>query len=451
MAIVAAASLCATASAQTNTRSGYFLDNYNYGYELNPAFGNEMNFVSIPVLGNINVGMRGNLHVTDIYHVVDGKTVLFTNPDVSSSFLKDMPDVAKLGADLKVNLLSGGWKAWGGYNTVTINATAHVDLGVPKEFMRLAKEGISNRTYDITDMRVMANAYTEIALNHSRDIKQVPGLRIGAAVKFLIGMANVDMNFKKAQLSLGQDAWTATTNAEILANVGKTKFKTKFDKDGREYVDGVDVNSVGPNGFGMAFDLGAAYKWRDFDFSLGLLDLGWISYFNTAKASTNGDQTINTDAYTFNADDKADNSFSKEWKNMRNDLEKLYQLDDCGNVGTRNAGLAATINVGVGYTLPYYRRLKFGVLNTTRILSGATWNETRISANVKPVDCFGASANFVVGTYGCAFGWMANYYGKGFSIYLAMDNTLGKLSKEGIPLNSNASFSLGMCVPFGSK
>ena len=40
-----AAAMGATAQ---NTTSGYFLDNYNYRYHMNPAFGNDRNFVSMP-------------------------------------------------------------------------------------------------------------------------------------------------------------------------------------------------------------------------------------------------------------------------------------------------------------------------------------------------------------------------------------------------------------------
>ena len=57
-----------------------------------------------------------------------------------------------------------------------------------------------------------------------------------------------------------------------------------------------DISGIGVNGFGMAFDLGATYKWNDFDFSLAINDLGWISYSNTAMASTNGTKEFTTDA-----------------------------------------------------------------------------------------------------------------------------------------------------------
>jgi len=50
-----AAGLFATAltAAAQDTYSGYFLDNYTYRYQMNPAMGNRSNFVSMPVLGNI--------------------------------------------------------------------------------------------------------------------------------------------------------------------------------------------------------------------------------------------------------------------------------------------------------------------------------------------------------------------------------------------------------------
>lgn len=450
--IMAGAILASAAGLQAqNTNSGYFLDGYNYRYQMNPAFGNQMDFVSIPAIGNINMAMRGNLHLTDIFHVVDGKTVLFTNPAVSSSFLGDLHSVNKLGADMKINLLSGGFKMWGGYNTVSINARADVHAGIPRTFFELAKEGLSNRTYDIRDLSASAMGYAEIAFNHSRDIKQVPGLRAGAAVKFLIGIANFEAKFREADLTLGEDAWTATTNADIYANLGKLQYETKTNHEGREYVSGINMDgdgSIGANGFGMSFDLGASYKWRDFNFSLGLLDMGWISYFDTKHASTNGRRTFTSSEYIFNANENVGNSFENEWDRLSDDLGELYQLSDNGNTGTRNVGLATTLNVGVDYTLPYYRRLHFGLLNSSRFAGDFTWTEVRISANVNPVDCFSADANVAFGTFGTSFGWLLNFNHRWFNIFLGMDHTLGKLSKEGIPLNSNASVNFGISIPF---
>ena len=164
-----------SASAQ-DTYSGYFLDNYTYRYQMNPAMGNRGNFVSMPVLGNMNIGMSGNLPLTSVLYNRGGKTVLFTNPEVSvAEAMKGFKDVNRIGTNLKLNILSGGWKAWGGYNTVSINARANADVHVPKSLFSLIKEGVSNQTYSIKDVRAQALGYAEIALGHSRDITPVPG------------------------------------------------------------------------------------------------------------------------------------------------------------------------------------------------------------------------------------------------------------------------------------
>ena len=43
-------------------------------------------------------------------------------------------------------------------------------------------------------------------------------------------------------------------------------------------------------------------------------------------------------------------------------------------------------------------------------------------------------------------GWVLNIHPKGYNFFIGMDHILGSLSKEGIPLNSNASVQLGMSV-----
>lgn len=452
--IMAAALACGalTAGAQ-NTLSGYFLDDYDYRYQMNPALGNDRNFVSMPALGNVNVAVQGSLHLSSVIYSLNGRTVLFTNPGISAAeVMSNVSDRNKLSSNIKLNILSGGFKAWGGYNTVSINAVANVGATVPGSFFSLAKEGVSNRTYDITDMDASGMGYAEIALGHSRDIKQVPGLRVGASLKFLVGIAGIEADFRKAHLTLGEDSWTALTNADIYANVGGFQYDHKYNEDNkREYVSGANLDgdgSIGPNGFGMALDLGAEYKWSDFRFSAAVIDLGFISFGKTMHASTQGDRTIDTDAYTFNADDDAPNSFSNEWKRLRNNLNDLYQLTDMGDIGSRTRALGATLNLGLDYTLPVYNKLHFGLLSSTRIAGKYTWTQFRLSANVKPVKCFSADANIAVGSYGFAFGWLLNFHTPGFNLFLGMDRTLGKVTKQFAPLNSNAAVNLGINFPF---
>ncbi len=437
----------ATMSAQ-HTYSGYFLDSYTPRYQMNPAFSGPSNaFVGFPVLSDLNIAMRGNLHVSDILYPNPGegkRTVLFTNPLISTEeAMSRFSNMNKLGTSLKLDLINFGFKAFGGYNTVGINAVADVNVGVPKSLFSLAKEGVSNSTYDIQDFRAQASAYAEVALNHSREIKQVPGLRVGATLKFLVGMGNVDAYFNNASLTLGENNWHAVTNANIYASVKGLRYKTKINEDTRhEYVSGMDLDGYGPNGFGIGFDLGATYKWREFTFSLALLDLGFISWGHTQYASTDGDQEFNTDAFAFAVKD--DDTFDR----MKDDLSALYELNDHGNIGSRTRALKATLNWGVEYEFPLYKPLHFGLLNSTRFAGPFTWTQFRLSANVKPCKVFSANANLAMGTYGVGFGWLLNLHAPGFNLFLGMDRTLGKLAKQGVPLNSNAEVNFGINFPF---
>lgn len=448
LAIGAFAVLCAAPIAAQNTYSGYFLDNYTYRHQLNPALAPEDNFVGFPGLGNINVGMHGNAHVSDFIYDVNGKTSLFTNPNLNTAdVMSKFSDHNKLGVGLKLGVLDFGFKAFGGYNTISINAVANADVSVPKSILALAREGLSNRTYDITDLRGDAVAYGEIALNHSREIKQLPGLRVGLTAKFLVGVGALQARFNKAHLNLGANGWEALTNADIYTSVKGVRYETDVnDNTGANYVSGIETDDLSaPNGYGVAFDLGAEYKWRDFTFSAAVLDLGFINFSETVLASTNGDRMVNTDAYTFQIGGEDSDA---EWDRIRDDFSKLYELEDNGNIGSHNYTLKATMNIGVEYEFPLYRKLHFGLLNTTRFAGNLTSTNFRVSANVQPVKCFSASVNGVFGTYGAGFGWLLNFSTKGFNLFLGMDHTLGKLAKQGVPLNSNAQVNLGINFPF---
>lgn len=447
--ILAALMLSATGAYAQYTNSGYFTEGYTYRHQLNPAFGNEKNYISIPAIGNMNMGIVGNMNLQDFIYNIDGKTTTFLHPDVSASeFMGNIEDENELNFDTRIQILSVGFKGFGGYNTIGVSMRGSLYGMMPKALFQFAKEGITNKTYDISDFGLHTNAYAELALGHSRQINDK--LRVGANLKFLFGLANIDAEFNKAKLRLGQDHWDATVNAEIQASVKGLEYETETsDFSGKPYVNGMDVDGFGLNGFGMAVDLGAEYKLNDtWRFSAALLDFGFISWSNNMVATTNGDKNVTTDKYKFDFDENADPDFEDQIDNLGDELMSLYELDNEGDKGGRTKMLGATINLGAEYTLPAYNKLKFGLMNTTRFQGTNTWTEFRLSANVAPVKIFSAGANIAAGTYGMGFGWILSFHPKGFNLFAAMDHTLGKVSKEFVPLTSKGTFNLGVNIPF---
>ena len=232
----------------------------------------------------------------------------------------------------------------------------------------------------------------------------------------------------------------------------------KYKQDGKgtyKYVNDIDIDGPGLGGFGMAFDLGAVYKINDdWQVSASLVDLGFISWSNNVTAVNkqetfefNGFHDISYDKHDANGNLK-DNSFESQGDKYGDQLADFANLTDEGDQGGRTTGIGATLNVGAEYTFPLYRKLKFGLLSSTRFNGKYTWTEGRLSANVSPLKWIDGGINFALNSYTASCGWVLNVHPKGFNMFIGMDHILGKMSKEFIPLSSNASVNLGFNVTF---
>lgn len=447
--IAALALMLAPAGAiAQNLESGFFTDGYLYRHEMNPAIENSRNYVAMPFLGNINVGMSGNIGIRDVLFNRNERTVLYTNPQVDAAeFMNGIGNRNRINSDFKIQLLGAGFKAWGGYNTIGINIRGNASTIIPKSIFDITKNGLKNQTYDISDLNAHAHSYAEIALGHSRKINEK--WRVGAKFKFLLGAGNVDANVKKGTITLGENGYVANVDAELKGNIAGLSYKTKVSEHnpGRMIMNGMDVSGYKISGLGAAFDFGAEYKINDdWKVMASLTDLGFIRWKNNQLAATQG--TVNTDDYIFNVDKDAEHSFSNEWEKLGDQLATLYELEDKGDQGKRTTMLGATMNIGGEYIAPFYRKLTFGLLNTTRINGRYSWTNFRLSANVAPAKCFSAGVNFAVGTFGTSLGWIMSVHPKGFNLFLGMDHTIGKLAKQGIPLSSNTEFNMGINFPF---
>ena len=184
--------------------------------------------------------------------------------------------------------------------------------------------------------------------------------------------------------------------------------------------------------------------------SAAVLDLGFIKWKNVSMAYNKGDEFVFDGFENIQVEDEPGTSFDDQIDELEDKLSDLISLQD-GGVTSKSRSLGATLNVGVEYALPVYDKLSFGLLSTTRFQGVYTWNEERISANISPVKWFELGANVGVGTMGASFGWMINLHPRGFNLFMGMDRMLGKISKQGIPLRSNADFNIGINFPLGKS
>ncbi len=92
-------------AAAAQSRSAYFLDNYVYGYQHNPAMAREgaKGEVAMPLLGNLNIGTRANVGVRDfVFKTSNGQLTSFMNPSVSTSkFMNVIHKHNRIGVELR--------------------------------------------------------------------------------------------------------------------------------------------------------------------------------------------------------------------------------------------------------------------------------------------------------------------------------------------------------------
>lgn len=435
--------LTASAASAQNLQSGYFDDNYMYRFQSNPALATDAKFFLGIGVGNLNLGLNSNIGLENFLYNVGGKTVTCLHPDVpAAKVLESMPDRMRFDLNLRENIFALGFKGMGGFNTFSASVRTDVAIGLPKDVIRMAKDGITNTTYDLSPLGGQGAAWAEMSLGHSH---QIGNLRIGANLKFLMGAASFYTDVRAANIHLRENEYVAEVDAEVHASVAGLKYTTSYNEDTKNYyVDNVELENFSPNnGYGLAADLGVAYTVADiFEFSAAVTDLGGIKWNNDVVASTGGLQQVSTDQIHFGVE--SNDSFD----NFTEDAAKLFELKNEGDRGARFSGIGTGVNGGVLIKMPFYKRLKVGALYTSRINDAYSWQDYRVSATIEPVSWFSLSANVGTGTFGPRVGGLFNIKAPGFNLFIGSDNIPCKFSKQWIPLSPTANINLGWNMTF---
>ena len=144
------------------------------------------------------------------------------------------------------------------------------------------------------------------------------------------------------------------------------------------------------------------------------------------------------------------NSIDDQMEQLGDDLEDFFRFRENKSKTKSTKALAATLNIGAEYVFPYYDKLTFAFLSSTRINGKYSSSEGRFYANVAPVNWFEASINYACSSYGSSFGWLLNFHPRGFNFFIGSDTQFFKVSPQFIPVGrANANISFGINFPFG--
>ena len=456
--MIAAALACAAVNVDAqDLRTGYFSDGYLYRHNLNPAFANDSSYISIPLLGTVNVGMMGNFGYEELVHKnplypdeSNKKMTSFLNPYLSNPLKGFASGDNKINGMGKLTVMSAGFKKWKGYNTVELNLRATANVNAPFKLFQFAVDP-NNARYDIGDIHASMQAFGELSFGHSRQIDEK--LSVGAKVKLLVGLADINVKMEDVVADLKEaDKWTITANAESHVSANGFKYLSKrkeYNSSSSTYdhVNDVDFGGLGISGFGAAIDAGVVYQLTDnFTISAALQDLGAIMWTNDYYATNDSKSFVFDGFHDVSANSSSPDKLDNQADKYTDQMLDFANLRDKGDNGSRVTGIGATMSAGCEYVIPSFRMLKLGLLGMTRLNGPYSWSETRLCGNIAPKKWFDGTLSLAINNYSANFGFLANFHAKKFNFFLGMDSMIGKLSNEMIPLSSNGSVSFGFNV-----
>jgi len=463
LSAVAFTGCCGSVNAQ-QLQSAYFLDGYAYGHELNPAKDYDRGgYVAFPFLGDVSVGSNGNLSLSDLLYPHNGQLVTYLHPSISTAdALSNFDANNKLLEDMKLQLISVGFHAFRGYNTIGLSLRQNTGLNIPYDFFDLTKN-LQNRDYKLSSFGATEQSFVEVSLGHSHEVYK--GVRIGVKAKLLLGVERVDAKMNNLSLQLSdENRWIANADAQVNAYMKGLSWGAPA-RD--EYSDGTpyehidfdnveyDDSQAGPAGIGFGVDLGAEVDFgklglvKGLKASVAMNDIGSIKWNDGICAVNQGEPFVFDGFNDVQVSNGPGVPIEDQADDLGDRLEKLYCLKDGGSVAGDKTSLGSTLRVAAEYALPAYDRFSVGLLYTQRFQNQYGWNETRASLTISPLSWLEASANVGIGTFGTNFGWVFNLHPRGFNIFVGMDHIPTKLTKQYIPVNSNSSFSFGINFPFG--
>lgn len=444
-----------TAKAQQfSSRTAYFMENATHSHLMNPALSPYNGYVSFPVLGYFGLGLESNLAFSSfIYPSANegGQLMTFMHPDVDAGlFLSKLRPKNYLRAGLQTNLISFGFYTQENFWTFDLAAKVKMGMNIPYDFFAFAKNGMSSgagNEYHIRNLYLDASAYMEAALGHSRQIFDF--LRVGMKLKALIGGAYVKANISEMDIIMSPSQWSVTTKGALE---GYAK-GASFSKDSADLVSGLDFNTPGVGGFGMALDLGAVYNTpiENLTVSLGIIDLGGISWNknNILRAKSQGSISfagldgISTDGTA---------GIEEQLESMQNDLMDMIAFKEETASGKNYVqGLSPTFNLGVEYAV-LENKISAGILYSQRVGYGG-YSELMTAVNFRPIKQvqLSTSYSFIHGGFE-TIGFALNLVPYVVNIFVACDYTFLRYTPQFIPLNTaTTNLQLGVSIPLGKK
>lgn len=438
--------------------SYYFLDEWSQRHILNASFAPEYGYLSLPVLGGIDLGLTTNTGMTNFIYPIDHSDpsypkyqfTTFLNKSVDGTkFINALPSNVTFNQNMKLNLLSFGfYTAQKSFWSFDIYFKQNFDLSMPKDFFRFAKLGMTNSTNNVYDLKNFAVDQTntaQVSLGYSREINSK--LRVGLNAKLLVGLSKVKLNYSKFDLTLSKDSYTinAVGDAYMMSDL------VSVGVDADHYYDFSNINTntsnLKPSGLGAAFDFGFTYKpFEHLTIAASVNDIGFMKWNATSIKKGVATSNVNYTGFNNINTDSIDESTKGQLDQLKTDAKNLIKFKETANTQDFKDNVPYTINASAEYSIFANDKhdIRLGMLYQSYNSSLVKKNELIGALTLKPLSWLGISGTYDIlnkdyNRYGVAI----NFSPRWINLYIASDYVTPKINHQYIPIdkmNLNISF-----------
>ena len=359
-----------------------------------------------------------------------------------NSMIGELQDRNFLSFNTKVDLFSLGFKV-GDRTQITVNATENINVRFryTKDFATFVQKGnlgFENNVANFDNIGFSANYYREYGLGVSHQFS--PRLRLGAKVKYIYGIANLDSRRTNLSLTTDPNTFALTARADVLINSSAGEFSADSLSEMEGFISGFDNTGFGVD-FGFNYEL-----TKKLSINASILDLGYIQWNSNVT-----NYTIDKGEYTFSGipvdafSPQNDTSGSSAFSNVIDSLETAFNVKETSNGYT--TPLVGRFYAGVNYKMN--EKLMLGGLIQSEFYKGSIRPSLTASANYKISKWLGVAASYsVINRSYTNLGVGININPRNIQIYVVSDNILGALRPQHA---RHAQVRAGVNFIFGSE
>lgn len=361
-----------------------------------------------------------------------------------------MSQNSTINMNTEIALFSLGLRFKDDYWTLDIRNKNTVAMGFDKSFIGFFKEGTTpflGKTIEFGDTQLNALAYNEIAFGYSHLFDVEHNFVLGAKLKFILGIASLDMTDSNLSMKIADDGMSANVKANTnIRLAGPVKFDETQGADFKikdmEFDDSnILKTAFGTDNIGLGLDIGMQYSINE-DISLyaSVLDIGYINWSNAYNINMTAD--YNWSGINFSNQIKDSNIDAME--ELSDDLEEEFKLNKKDKSFVQ--ALPTKIYVGGQYNVKEW--FKAGLLCRTQFYNGRVYSALTASGNFFTSKRLSASVSYTMANNSY------NNIGFGFTtqtgpmqFYFVTDNILAANFTKAQLIN----FRFGMNIRVGLK